>query len=75
MSESTISFLHIFISSFFIRILGLTETKSQVETETGQAEAAQVQAEAEAAQVQAEAEAGPSVPTETEPVVLEEKAT
>jgi hypothetical protein len=43
-----------------------TETKSQAETETGQAEAAQVQAEAEA---------GPSVPTKTEPAVLEEKAT
>jgi hypothetical protein len=43
-----------------------TETKSQVETKTRQTEAAQVQAEAEA---------GPSVPTETEPVVLEEKAT
>jgi hypothetical protein len=44
----------------------LTETKSQAETKTGQAEAAQVQAEAEV---------GPSVPTETEPAVLEEKAT
>jgi hypothetical protein len=43
-----------------------TETKSQAETETRQAESAQVQAEAEA---------GPSVPTDTEPVVLEEKAT
>ena len=43
-----------------------TETKSQAETETRQVEAAQVQAEAEA---------GPYVPTETEPAVVEEKAT
>jgi hypothetical protein len=43
-----------------------TETKSQAETETRQTEVAQVQAEAEV---------GPSVPTKTEPVVLEEKAT
>jgi hypothetical protein len=43
-----------------------TETKSQAGTETRQAEAAQVQAEVEA---------GPSVPTETEPAALEEKAT
>jgi hypothetical protein len=43
-----------------------TETKSQAETETKQAKAAQVQAEAET---------GPSVPTETEPAALEEKAT
>jgi hypothetical protein len=43
-----------------------TETKAQAETETGQAEAAQIQAEAEA---------GPSVSTEIEPAVLEEKAT
>jgi hypothetical protein len=42
------------------------ETKSQAETETRQAEAAQVQAEAKA---------GPSVPTETEPAAVEEKAT
>jgi hypothetical protein len=43
-----------------------TETKSQARTETRQAEAAQVQAEAKA---------GPSVPIETEPATLEEKAT
>jgi hypothetical protein len=43
-----------------------TETKSQAGTETKQAEAAQVQAEVEA---------GPSVPTETQPAALEEKAT
>jgi hypothetical protein len=45
-----------------------TKTKSQAEAETRHAEA-------EVAQIQAKAEAGPSVPTETEPVVLEEKAT
>jgi hypothetical protein len=45
-----------------------TETKSQAEAETRHAEAKVVQ-------IQAEAEAGPSVPTETEPAVLEEKAT
>jgi hypothetical protein len=43
-----------------------TETKSQAKTEARQAEAAQVQADAEAR---------PSAPTETEPVVVEEKAT
>jgi hypothetical protein len=42
------------------------ETKSQAETETRQAKVAQVQAEAEA---------GPLVPTETEPAVVEGKAT
>jgi hypothetical protein len=43
-----------------------TETKSQAETKTRQADAAQDQAEAEA---------GPLAPTETEPTTLEEKAT
>jgi hypothetical protein len=42
------------------------KTKSQTETETRQAKATQVQAEAEAR---------PSVPTETEPSIVEEKAT
>jgi hypothetical protein len=42
------------------------ETKSQAETEARQAEATQVQAEAKA---------GPSVPTEIDPAVVEEKAT
>jgi hypothetical protein len=51
-----------------VKKIAPSETKSQTEVETRHAEA-------EAAQVQAEAEAGPSVPTETEPVVLEEKAT
>jgi hypothetical protein len=45
-----------------------TETKSQAEAKTRHAEA-------EVAQIQAEAKAGPSVPTETEPAILEEKAT
>jgi hypothetical protein len=45
-----------------------TETKSQAEIETKQAEA-------EVAQVQAKAKAGPLVPTETEPIAPEEKAT
>jgi hypothetical protein len=44
-----------------------SEAKSQAGAETGQAEA-------EATQVQAEAEDKPSVPTETEPAVPEEKA-
>jgi hypothetical protein len=47
-----------------------TETKSQAEAETRHAEAEVVQVQAEV-----EAEAGPSVPTEIEHVVLEEKAT
>jgi hypothetical protein len=45
-----------------------TEAKSQAKTESGQAEA-------EATQVQAKTEAGPSMPTKTEHVVPEEKAT
>jgi hypothetical protein len=51
-----------------VKKIAPTETKSQAEAETRHAEA-------EATQVQAEAEAGPSVPTETEPVALEEEAT
>jgi hypothetical protein len=43
-------------------------SKAQSKTETKQAEV-------EAATIQAETEAGPSVPTKTEPVVVEEKAT
>jgi hypothetical protein len=50
-----------------VKKIAPTETKSQAEADTRHAEA-------EAAQVQAEVEAGPSVPTETEPVILEEKA-
>jgi hypothetical protein len=42
-----------------------TETKSQAETKTRQAEAAQIQAETEATQIQAETEARPSVPMAT----------
>jgi hypothetical protein len=51
-----------------VKKIAPTETKSQAEAKTRHAEA-------EATQVQAEAEAGPSVPTETEPVALEEEAT
>ena len=50
-----------------------TETKSQAETETRQAEAAQVQVETEATQIQAETEARPSVPIKTTPAASEEK--
>jgi hypothetical protein len=56
------------LSPALVKKIAPTETKSQVEAETRHAEA-------EAMQVQAEAEAGPSVPTETEPAALEEKAT
>jgi hypothetical protein len=45
-----------------------TETKTQVEAKTSQAEV-------KTAQVQSEAEAGPLVPTKTEPAAPEEKAT
>jgi hypothetical protein len=54
------------LSLTLVKKVILAETKSQVDTETRKAEAAQVQAEAEA---------GPSVLTKTEPAVVEEKAT
>jgi hypothetical protein len=54
------------LSPVLVKKVVLAETKSQAETESRQAEAVQIQAEAEA---------GPSVPTRTEPVVVEEKAT
>jgi hypothetical protein len=50
-----------------------TETKSQAETKTRQAEAAQIQAETEATQIQAETEARPSVPMATMSAASEEK--
>jgi hypothetical protein len=53
------------LSPVLVKKVVPAETKSQAKTETRQAEAAQVQAEAEA---------GPSVPTEKEPAVVEEKA-
>jgi hypothetical protein len=53
------------LSPILVKKVVPAETKSQAETETRQAEAAQVQAEVEA---------GPSVPTETEPAIVEEKA-
>jgi hypothetical protein len=52
-----------------------TEMKSQAETKTRQAEAAQVQAETEAMQIQAETGARPSVPIATMPAASEEKTT
>jgi hypothetical protein len=52
-----------------------TETKSQAETETRQAEAAQVQAETEATQIQAKTGARPSVPIAIMPAASEEKTT
>jgi hypothetical protein len=54
------------LSPVLVKKVIAAETKSQADTKTRQAEAAQVQAEAEA---------WPSVPTETEPAVVEEKAT
>jgi hypothetical protein len=54
------------LSTALVKKVVPTTTKSQAETEARQAEVAQVQAEAEA---------GPLVPTETEPAVVEEKAT
>jgi hypothetical protein len=46
-----------------------------VEASKAQPEAEMKQAEVEATKIQAEIEAGPSKPTETEPAVVEEKAT
>jgi hypothetical protein len=52
-----------------------TETKSQAETESRQAKAAQVKAETEATQIQAKTEARPLVLIATMPAAYEEKAT
>jgi hypothetical protein len=57
------------------KALSPTATKKVAEATKTQAEAKTGQVDAEAAQVQTEAEAGPSVPTKTEPVALEEKTT
>jgi hypothetical protein len=54
------------LSPVLVKKVVPAETKSQAETETRQAEATEVQAEAKAR---------PSMPTETEPTVVEEKAT
>jgi hypothetical protein len=57
------------------KVLSTAATKKVAEATKTQAEAKTGQAKAEAAQVQTEAEAWPSVPTETEPAVPEEKTT
>jgi hypothetical protein len=63
------------LSPVLVKKVVPTETKSQAETETRQAKAAQNQAETEAAQIQAKTEAGPSVPIATMPAASEEKVT
>ena len=50
-------------------------TRKIVEASKAQPKAETKQTEVEATTIQAETEAGPSVPTETEPVVVKEKAT
>jgi hypothetical protein len=50
-------------------------TRKIAEASKAQSKTEMKQAEIEAATIQAKTEAGPSVPTETEPVVVEEKAT
>jgi hypothetical protein len=63
------------LSPALVKKVVSTETKSQAETETKQAEAAQVQAETEATQIQAETGARPSVPITTMLAASEEKTT
>jgi hypothetical protein len=63
------------LSPALVKKVVATETKSQAETETRQAEAAQVQAKTEATQIQAKIEARPSVPIVTKPVASKEKTT
>jgi hypothetical protein len=57
------------------KTLSPAPTRKIVEASKAQPEAETKQAEVEAATIQAETEAGPSVPIETEPSVVEEKAT
>jgi hypothetical protein len=57
------------------KALSPTPTKKIVEAAKTQAEAETGQAETEATQAQAKAKAGPSVPTETEPAMPEERTT
>jgi hypothetical protein len=57
------------------RTLSPAPTREIVEASRAQPEAETKQAEVEATVIQAETEAGPSKPTETEPVKIEEKAT
>ena len=57
------------------KTLSSTPSRKLVEASKAQPEAETKQAEVEAATIQAETKAGPSVPTDTEPAVVEEKAT
>jgi hypothetical protein len=57
------------------KILSPAPTRKNAEASKAQPRIETKQAEVEAATIQAETEAGPSVPPETEPVVVEEKAT
>jgi hypothetical protein len=57
------------------RTLSPAPTREIVEASRAQPEAETKHAEVEATVIQAETEAGPSEPTETEPVKIEEKAT
>jgi hypothetical protein len=57
------------------KIVEASKAQPEAETKQAEVEAATIQAEAEAATIQAEIEAGPSVPPETEPVVIKEKPT
>jgi hypothetical protein len=57
------------------KTLSSAPTRKNVEASKAQPEVETKQANVETATIQAETEAGPSVPTETEPVVVEEKLT
>jgi hypothetical protein len=57
------------------KILSPAPTKKIAEASKAQPKTETKQAEVEAATIQAETEVGPSVPPETEPVVIEEKTT
>jgi hypothetical protein len=57
------------------KTLSPASTRKIVEASKAQPEAETKQAEVEATTIQAETKAGPSVPTETEPAVVEEKVT
>jgi hypothetical protein len=63
------------LSPALVKKVVSTGTKSQAETETRQAEAAQIQAEIEATQIQAKTGARPSVPVGTMSAASEEKMT
>jgi hypothetical protein len=57
------------------KTLSPAPSRKIVEASKAQPEAETKQAEVEATTIQAETEAGPSEPTETEPIIVEEKAT